>query len=359
MRGARELPRLGKLPPDVFDEVIFPHLGARDDSVVVRPRHGVDFGVIEIGERALIVTTDPVFIVPEYGWERSAWFAVHILASDAAVSGVRPRYMAIDLNLPVRMTREEVEIVWTTMHRECEKIGISIAAGHTGRYDGCNYPMVGGAVVMGLTDKDGYVTPEMAEPGNKLIVTKGPAIETTGILSVLFPGLLREEFGSSFVERAQRVFYQQTVVEDALTASSVGIREDGVTAMHDATECGLWGGLYEVARASQVGMVIEQGKIPVLDEVEKVCAFFRRLTGVDIDPFKSISEGTLIITAQARKAGGVVSALRRRGIKSAIVGDVVRRGEGIVVLKPDGTEERLEHPREDPFWATLAHLLAR
>ena len=47
------------------------------------------------------MTTAPVFIVPEYGWERAAWFAIHILASGAVTSGLRPRFLSIDLNLPM------------------------------------------------------------------------------------------------------------------------------------------------------------------------------------------------------------------------------------------------------------------
>ena len=46
-----ELPRLGKLPPDIFDSIIYPNLGAYDSKVIVKPKHGVDFGVIELNEK--------------------------------------------------------------------------------------------------------------------------------------------------------------------------------------------------------------------------------------------------------------------------------------------------------------------
>ena len=53
-------------------ELIFPRLGARSEKVLVGPQHGVDVGIVEIGNKAVSFTTDPVFIVPEYGWERAA-----------------------------------------------------------------------------------------------------------------------------------------------------------------------------------------------------------------------------------------------------------------------------------------------
>ena len=343
------LPEIGKLKPEIFNKIIFPNLGAENPSVLVGPTHGVDFGVIEIDDKVIVMTSDPVFIVPEYGWKRSAWFAVHILASDAAVSGIPPKYMAIDLNLPLAMTAEEFKKMWIGISNECKKLGISIVCGHTGKYDGCAYPMVGGAVVFGIGDKDKYVTPTMAKEGDKIIVTKGPAIETSGILSVMFPQVLEEKYGKDFVKEAQSLFWQQTAVKDALTVASVGVREDGVTAMHDATEYGLWGGLHEVANASRVGMRIYKEKIVVQKTVLKVCKAFSEFTGIEIDPFKSISEGTLIITVRPHKAEEVLSKLKQAGIPASIIGEVVSRREGIKIVE-NGQEKSLKYPEQDPFW---------
>ena len=162
-----ELPEIGKLSPEVFNELIFARLGARSESVIVGPQHGVDVGIVEIGDKAVALTTDPVFIVPEYGWERAAWFALHILVSDAVTSGLRPRFLSIDLNLPMEMTKQQLQIVWETMHQGCRRLGISIVCGHTGRYENCHYPMVGGATVLSIGEKDEYVTPRMARAGTR------------------------------------------------------------------------------------------------------------------------------------------------------------------------------------------------
>jgi hydrogenase maturation factor len=256
-----ELPEIGKISPEIFNELIFPRLGAKSESIIVGPQHGVDVGIVEIGDKAVALTTDPVFIVPEYGWERAAWFAIHILASDAVTSGLRPKFLSIDLNLPMEMTKEQLEIVWDTMHRECQNLGISVVCGHTARYENCHYPMVGGATVICVGEKDEYVTPKMAKAGDKIIITKGPAIEATGIFATMFPELIEREFGHSFSEQAQGIFYKMSVVEDAMTAVGVGVRDNGVTAMHDATECGIWGGLYEVAQAAGLGVRVAKERI--------------------------------------------------------------------------------------------------
>jgi hydrogenase maturation factor len=348
-----EFPEIGKISPEIFDRVILPHLGRKRRGILLGPQHGVDVGVIDLGGgKVMALTTDPVFIVPPYGWERSAWFAVHILASDAATSGLPPTYMTIDLNLPLSMSRKPFESMWKTIHRECERLGIAIVAGHTGRYEGCEYPMVGGATVMAIGSKDRYVAPTMAKVRDHVIVTKGAAIEAAGLFAVTFPDRVAERYGTRVSRRAKKIFWQMSVVEDAMTAVRAGVRRDGVTAMHDATECGVWGGIVEIAEASGVGMVIEKERVLVQDDVARICDLF------EIDPYISISEGTLIITCRPHRSDRVISLLARKKIPATIVGEVVPAGKGIRLVE-GGKEKRLEHPRGDPFWAAFGKAAAR
>ncbi len=348
-----EMPAIGKVSPEIFDEIILPHLGRRGPEILVGPRHGVDVGVVDLGHgQVMVTTTDPIFVVPPYGWERSGWFAVHILASDAATSGIRPGYITMDLNLPLSMTREQFEALWTVMHRECEKIGMAVVSGHTGRYEGCGYPMIGGGTVIGIGPADRYVTPAMARVGDVVLLTKGAAIEAAGLFAVTFPDRVAQRYGEGAAREAEEIFWQMSVVEDALTAVAAGVRDDGVTSMHDATECGVWGGLFEVARASGVGMTIDQEKILVQEPVRKVCELF------GIDPYSSISEGTLIVTCRPHKANEVVRRLADKGIPAAMVGEVVEEERGIRVFE-GGAARELAHPRVDPFWAAFGKAAAQ
>ncbi|MGE5189813.1 MAG: AIR synthase family protein [Gemmatimonadota bacterium] len=341
------MPEIGKVSSDIFEQVILPRLGRKRPEVLVGPRHGVDVGVADLGNgQVMVTTTDPIFVVPPYGWERSGWFAVHILASDAATSGLRPNFITMDLNLPLSITREQFEALWEAMHRECDRIGMAVLSGHTGRYHGCDYPMIGGATVICIGPGDRYVTPEMARPGDVVIVTKGAAIEAAALFAVTFPGRVAERYGEKTAREAEEVFWQMSVVEDALTCAEAGVREAGVTAMHDATECGVWGGLFEVARASGVGMTIDKEKIIVQDPVRKVCDLF------GIDPYSSISEGTLVLACRPHKAQEVVRRLGDKGIPATMVGEAVDARNGLRVFEA-GTSRELAHPEVDPFWAAF------
>lgn len=347
---------LGKVDREFFDEYIYPNLGAEREDVRLGPQHGVDFGVIELGsmgsrpradevidagERVLALATDPVFIMPSLGFDRAAWFAFHILMSDVAVSGIPPSHLSIDLNLPPDITDEQFATVWETIHEEARELGVSVVTGHTGRYAGCNYPMVGGGTALAVGRSDDLVRPDGAQSGDSVVVTKGPAIEATGLLSIQFEGIL--DLDGETMEAAKDRFYDMSPVEDALVAAAAG----PVTAMHDATEGGIYGGLHEIARAGGVRIDVEREAIPVMDGVLETCEAF------DIDPWISISEGTLLLTVEEGSAANVVSALESEGIPAAVVGEV-SEGEGVYF---DG--DSVERPERDPFWAAFEEGMAK
>jgi hydrogenase expression/formation protein HypE len=346
------LPEIGKISSEIFDELIYPRLGVSCDSVLVGPEHGVDTGIVRIGDKAVSFTTDPVFIVPEYGWKRSAWFAINILLSDSVTSGLKPKYLSIDLNLPMEMTKAQLDIIWEEIHKECDKIGVSIITGHTGRYEGCHYPMVGGATVVGVGNEDEYVGPDFAKAGDKVIITKGPAIEATGIFAAMFPEEIEKEFGLEFRLKAEEVFYKMSVVDDAFVSVAVGVRDNGVSAMHDATECGILGGLFEMTKASGLGIRVNKEDIVIEQTVKDICRYFK------IDPYSSISEGTLILFARENRAEEVLQNLKAYGIMSSIVGELTEADKGFILVE-DGIEKMLRHPVTDPFWDAFYRALER
>jgi hydrogenase expression/formation protein HypE len=343
--SALKLPDLGKIHPEFFDRVIYPRLGVRDDSIVIGPRHGVDYGVIRIGDKVMALSTDPFFIVPSLGFARAAWFGFHIVVSDVAVSGLTPKHLAIDLNLPPEMTEDQLEDLWSSVHAEAERYGISVVTGHTARYTGCNYPMVGGATAIAIGDEKHLRGPHRAKIGDELLITKGPAIETTGLLAALFPEKFVEAGGEAFQQEAAAIFKQMSVLDDCAIARTF----KGVHVMHDATECGIWGGLYEMARAGSFGLRVEQDLIPIQTVVKRTAEIF------GFDPFCSISEGTLIAAVDGRDADELVAVLAEEGIASASCGEIVPAKEGLQVIR-GGVATELVHPVTDPYWKLAAEL---
>ncbi len=337
----------GKISADVFHEVVLRHLGADDPDLLVPPQHGVDVGVVRLGGgQVMALTSDPVFLLPSFGWRRAAWFAVHVLASDAATSGLDLRWLTVDLNLPLTLADEDLAELWEALSEAAADLGLAIVTGHTGRYAGCDWPMVGGATCLAVGPEDRYVTPRGARPGDRLLVTEGAAIEATALFGAAFGDRLRAELGAEVAREADALFGSMTVVPEARALAAYGLREEGVTAMHDATEGGVLGGIVEIADASGGDVVVERDAIPMPDASRAVCDH------VGIDPYVAISEGTLLATVGPEHVDGALAALTDAGILAADIGHVVAEGEGRQLLTAGGSEP-LTHPGQDPFWAAF------
>ncbi|MEN6559966.1 MAG: AIR synthase family protein [Acidobacteriota bacterium] len=333
--------KIGKIDQTDFRALVMGKFGRRDPTVLVPPRAGVDAGVVDLGGgRVLVVAEDPIFTMPRLPLEMFGRFTVHIGASDVAVMGVRPRYMTYSLLLPPETVREDIRRIIDSIHGAARGLGLAIVGGHTGYYPGFTAPTIGGITVFALGRKKDVVTPAGARPGDEVILTKGPAIETAALLASLREEELLAANPAALVDKAKSLAGSITVVEDALTAAAAG----GVTAMHDATEGGVLGGLFEIAAASGVGMEIDESRFVYPDEVRMVCETF------GIDPVRSIAEGSLLITVRPGRGAGVVARLKKKRIAASVIGEVVRDRRRRTIRRADGRTEALAVPEQDPFW---------
>ena len=346
-------PGLGKVDRDFLSRVLLRNTGAVSDSVIVGPGIGLDNAVLAVGGgNVMVVTADPLSIIPSIGMERSAWLTVHELASDLTTSAVRPQFAVLDFNLPPSLKMGAFGRYVKAVSDECGRLGVSIVGGHTGKYPGSGFTVVGGGVMMGLAREGAYLTPRMMQEGDAILMTKGAAIEATAVLSLAFPRKTDEALGSKrLAERARGYLGLCSTVADALAASSVGIKDEGVTSMHDATEGGVLGALYELARSSGRELSVERERIYVSEESSAVCAAF------DLDPLVTLSEGTLVATCRPDRVEEALRALSRNGIDGFRIGRAGGRrgGEGRLYLSLAGGRGReFVPPKYDPYWRAYA-----
>lgn len=342
-------PKIGKIDLDTFESFLLSHLGRKDETVIVPPLTGVDSAVIDLGnDKVLIIAEDPILAIPKQPWEMFGWYTVHIGASDVAVMGVRPRYMTYSLLMPPETDDKDFRTIVNAIHEAALELDIAIVGGHTGYYPGFAAPTIGGVTVFAVANKGGYVTPAGAKPGDDVLMTKGPAIETSGLLAVIREKELLEKYPSSLVEKAKALCRQMTVVKDAMIAADVGVH-----AMHDATEGGVIGGLFEIANASGVGMEIDESLFVYPDEVRMVCEAF------EIDPVAAIAEGTLLIAADPANSSEIISRLASAGIKASVIGKVAADPGDRIMKRLDGHIDQLKIPKQDPFWPVFFEGLER
>ena len=329
----------GKISREFFEDRIATRLGAPRDDVALGPKHGVDFGIVNVGSRAIVTATDPISILPQLGYERAGEFALGIVLSDIAVSGLPPTHLTISFSLPPEISDAEFGRLWGAIDAECRDLGIAVVTGHTARYTGSSFPWVGAATGLAVGDPDEIIRPDGARPGDDVLVTKGPAVEAVGLLTTLFSDAV--DLSDPALATAQSRLDDVGAVRDALTAAAAG----NVTAMHDATEGGLLGAFHEVAASAGVRLSINTEAVPRLPGIDIACE------ALDMDPWRATTSGTLVLAVDPKETDAVLRALEDRGTPVAVVGSV-ESGAGV---RLDGGE--FEPPSGDASWPVYERLL--
>lgn len=337
------MPHGGKERSDFMESVVYASLGKKSRSVVVGPGRGLDNAVVSVGGgRVVVVTVDPVSAIPAFGMRLSAWMSVHLIASDITSSGVDPQFATFAYNFPPSMTRAQREEYVRAVGAECARLGVAIAAGHTGSYPGGGFTVIGSGVMFGAAAEGGYVTPAMARDGDAIVMTKHAGIEAAATLAIAFPGFLAKRVGERTVRRAGAMARLCSTVEEARAARGAGLGVGGVSSMHDATEGGVLGALEEMAQASGKAFVVDAEEIPVSEEARAVCGAF------GIDPLNTMGEGALLITCARERVRELERRLASAGAHAAEVGRV-ERGTGLW-LGGGRRPRRAPLPGRDRFW---------
>jgi hydrogenase expression/formation protein HypE len=328
----------GKIPIDILKEVVFKNLGAERKEVVVGPSAGIDGAVLDLGDKSLIVSMDPI----TGAVERIGWLAVNVNANDVATFGVTPAFLFSCILLPENAERKLVEAISSQMNAAAKDLGIAIVGGHCESTLGLANPIVV-CCIMGMTENGRYVTAGGAKPGDKLILTKSAGIEGTAILATDREKELQKTLSVAVLEEAKNFWSQISIVREALIACKTG----GVHAMHDPTEGGVVGGIQEMADASNMGVKVNEEAIPVQPETAKICSHFQ------IDPLQLIGSGALLISAQVESASQIVRGVNLEGIQASIIGEFTENKQQRVFMRKDGGVKALSRPLSDHLWIAL------
>ncbi|HQD41153.1 MAG TPA: AIR synthase family protein [Bacillota bacterium] len=319
----------GKLPSDVLEKRILSSFRFKRKEVLVRSKVGEDCSVLDFGEYACVVSTDPITGASN----EIGRLAVHISCNDVAANGVEPFGLLFTILAPEGTTLEVLQDIVRQAAEEAASLKVEIIGGHTEITPAVNRIVVS-TTAIGRAAKDRVVTSSGAKPGDYIILTKWAGLEGTAIIAHDFEKRLRGRMDDALLESAQAMMGHISVVREGMIAGKMG-----ATAMHDVTEGGVLGALWELAEASGVGLRIYEDKIPVRPETQAICEEF------GLNPLKLISSGCMLITC--RDGQGMLEALNREGIPASIIGEVVEEGRTLVSGE---REEPIDPPESDELY---------
>jgi hydrogenase expression/formation protein HypE len=330
---------MSKFSLDVLQRRVFPFAQADDPDIILGPAFGEDVALTRIGGDVLVSHMDPIIgAVGNIGW-----LAVHVACNDVAASGIPPRWLQLLVLVPRVEDEELLEQIMRDAGRAAHAVRATIIGGHTGYSAGLARPLVA-VTALGTASGRKPVLTSGANAGDRVLVTKGIALEGTAILAQDFADVARElDLSEEELEDGRAVMADVSVMPEALT-----LADSGVTAMHDVTRGGILETLLEIAYLSKVGIEVEFCRLPIHSIVSRFVDAFR------FDPLRMISSGTLAVTVPPERAGDVTKALEALGTPFAFVGSVTE-GIGVRVLKDGETIHHTEiHCEKDELarlWA--------
>ncbi len=307
---SEDLP-IGKLPAEKL-RALLSSLPTNASDVVIGPGIGLDCAVVESPKKLLVLKSDPITFTSD----SIGWYLVHINLNDLATTGAIPRWLMVVMLLPEENASRVASEISTQLQEVCRNYGINIIGGHTEITHGLDRPILVGTLI-GEVDRCNLISPKGAEPGDRLLLTKGVPIEAVSIIGRDFPERLRGApagLSSDEIQEAINYLYDPgiSIYRDARTAIRVG----GVHAMHDPTEGGIYTALWELAEACQHSLSINLEHIPIPPLAQRICQALK------LDPFGAIASGALLLAVTPEKSDEIQNALHLEGIACAEIGEV-------------------------------------
>ena len=322
---------IGKVPEIVLKRSVFQQMHTRREEVLVGAGIGEDCAVVQLApDEVFVLSTDPIT-----GTEKDIGkLAMQITANDLASAGAEPVGVLLTVLLPPSSEEALIRKLSEEVDHACKELGMQVMGGHTEVTAVVNQPLLS-VTGVGKVKKGALVTTGGAQVGDDVVVSKWIGIEGTSIIAKEKEEELLSRFSRPFLQEAKDFDKFLSVVPESKVAVL-----SGVSAMHDVTEGGIYGALWELSEASHVGLEIELKAIPIRQETVEICEYFR------LNPYQLIASGCMLMTSKDGRT--LVSNLKKAGIHAAVIGRCIE-GKAKKIINGEDTAY-LERPKTDELY---------
>ena len=328
--------KTGKLDSDLLKELVFDKITYRSDEVKVRPGIGEDCAVVGFDGCDCVMSTDPITAaVSDIGR-----LSIHITCNDIASNGVHPLGIMLAVMLPEGTTEEDVAHIMGQAAETAGKLGVEVIGGHTEITPAVNQPVIVSTAI-GKTAAGHYQSGDDMVPGDYIMMSKSIGLEGCGIIACDYEDKLREVLSETELARAKSFLDMVSVVPEGVVAGRIGTH-----GMHDITEGGIMGAVWEMCQISKRGAQIWEDEIPIEPETKKICDYF------DIDPTRLISSGSMVIIVSEEEKERMTEAMEKAGISCSVIGRVEDESFGIM-RRSGGKLYEIEPPYADEIYKVV------
>ncbi|SJZ34456.1 Hydrogenase maturation factor [Cetobacterium ceti] len=326
--------KIGKLTVTDLENLIFKKLDNNRDDVLALPEIGGDCAAIDLGDKIAYLSTDPI-TGSNNGIGK---LAININCNDIATQGVAPMGLMITILAPPKTTRDEIGKIMEEIQEECSSLNVTVLGGHTEITNAVNKIVIS-ATSIGIGSKEKFLNKKEIIPGDRLLITKGIGIEGTGIIAHDKEKELKEILNQEELKEAMDFLNKTSVVKDGLIGGKYA------KGMHDVTEGGLLGAIWESSRFYNLGSKIYLDKIKVAKSTKKICDYYK------IDYLRLISSGTMLMVVSKENIDDLIEELKENNIDAFEIGELTEEKRNILVR--DGKEEIVEEPESDELYKVV------
>ncbi len=316
--------RLGKLDNDDLERLVLKKYRRVRPETLSFPTVGQDCATLDLGGDLAVLSCDPITSASIAHLGR---LTVHVSCNDAAAAGAEPVGLLVTLLMPPSGTMEDISRIADDLSAAAQLAGVDILGGHTEVTDAVTRAITSTTIV--ARQSRDHILRGM-RPGDDIVMTKWVAVEGTTILAEDFAHRL-DSVPALLLNAARALTGQLSVVPESKIAV-----QSGATAMHDVTEGGVLGAVWELAYASSCAVEIDTAKIPVREETRALC------DALSLDPLRLIGSGSLIIACE--DGARMVSSLNAHKIPAALIGRAIKGNQSY----RDGAP--LEEPHADELY---------
>ncbi|UJF17927.1 AIR synthase family protein [Vibrio sp. SS-MA-C1-2] len=308
--------KIGKLNATDLQQVIFSNIHHQREEILTNPQIGDDCAVIDFGDKVAYLSSDPITGTSQ----GIGQLAININCNDIATAGVAPVAILLTILAPEGTTQEQLHQVMQDAEAQCHLLNVSIIGGHTEITKAVNQLIIS-ATAIGIGNKHDYQAKDPVVAEDILLLTKGVGIEGTGIIAFEKEQELKSSLPQTLIEQAKSLLNQTSVVEEGIISSPY------VKAMHDVTEGGVLGAVWELSERYHLGAEIQQQQLHVSQATAQICLHF------NIDPLKLISSGSMLMIVDKNRVQLLESQLNQAGIPSFQIGHLTTDKRRVLINK--------------------------
>ena len=240
--------KIGKVPENILKRSILKQIHTKREEVLLGANVGEDCAAVKLAEDEIfVISTDPITgTATDIGN-----LAIHITMNDLASSGAEPIGVMLTILLPVETKETDLKKIMEQMETACAQVKVQIMGGHTEVTRAVNQPLINVCGV-GKVKRGKLISTAGAQPKDDILVSKWIGLEGTSIIAKEKEQELLLRYPGELIKEAQKFDRYLSVLPEAAIAV-----KSGVSAMHDVTEGGIFGALWELAESSGVGLEID------------------------------------------------------------------------------------------------------